>query len=437
MIIGRFIIVFILLYQNGFAQTANLSAKRRELINNYSNALDRVWQISETVPPDFYFSSLGINLLNNQTDDPKINSMIGMAAANILYLASLTSLNMADSFLKKQQKCNTAFDKYKKTVEGTCTQESLIEKNICIVRESECQTHLKEYFIRFDSMVLNQRNFPVEPNLDNGTSFASLSAPFFLNSFMEGVKYKCARSGFDWSKRVGEELENACLPVVDSLNKDHIFRDEVFEETKKRNEIGSHACKETRINYHKIPPIMYQNYGQNIRNTNCVDPLFMGIDIPKPTALKQTHMFLLSNERRSFYWLQMAEEAFDQVKRLEDSKKEKVQITKSIKITTVSKCVSPILDKQFCTNFSQKIEESLKSREGLDFLSDTLSDIKKLGDNFNARKEITQYDLEVIERLSKNLDRNKKNAETLKSAVQEQLIRARFAFDFKRELEKM
>lgn len=450
MTIKNTIAALILFSQLSYAQSADLSAKRAELTSHYSAALDRIWQISETVPVDYYLSSLGVSLLSIQTNDPKINAKLNMAGANLLYLATITSLNLAESFLKKQQVCNTAFEKYKKILEpphnlnpdGTCTLGNPIETSVCMSRVSDCQTSLREYFVRFDSMIQNQKNFPIYPEKDNGTSFASLSAPFFLESYLISIKDKCSNSGFKWAKGVGQELESACLPVAEGIYKDHLLRDEIFEETKKRTELKHHACKQTQINYNKIPPIMYHNYGENFRYTNCVDPLFLGIDIHKPTALKQSHMFLISNERRAFYWQQMAEEAYHRVKSNEtfpkdDLNKEKYQISKPLKLTTVSKCVSPILDKQHCSNFSQKFDEALIGRENLFFLSEYLLDIKRLGDNFNTKKEITQTDLLFIERLSQNLDRNKKKIDSLIRQVQDQIYKTKFSFDFKKELEKL
>lgn len=407
--------------------------KRTELINTYAAGLDKMWDYGNPSPPDFFISSLGVSLLlGKRSEDSTINAKIDMASASLLYLATNTSLLMAIEYFKQRNLCNDIYFKNKPILDKTnleivnsdlCIPKSLdgrekiVEKNLCVNGVIRCQrTYEKyKYFLSssYDSEYVLRPDFPRE---------SQFTANDFLDSTLDSMLLGCNDSTNPWGSKVYKEAVVACNPLLNMFYADALL---LSQHLWPKN--GD--CSGLTIN--NLPLILL------FTNCNYKTSPILAMKIPALSTMKR-NIILATPYNRSFYWMQMAEEAFERTKKI-DKKAQEVNLDFNkfkeldYKINGASLCSSPSIEGK-CLQFSQLFSESFKNRRYLDLMSLSFETVSTLGNSYNQKTKVTQKELAAMERLARDLPSNRMKSIVLKNELQELVDKSKMNFSFEKEL---
>lgn len=446
----RFLLILILVIfnvQEVFA-ASELSAKRSELISLYEQNLDKIWNVSEVYPPDFYLSSLAISLASgNKSIDAALSSKIDQASASVFFMAAITSLKMSAELFKNLSVCNAMVESKSKSADGLCQSKetdatkNLIEIQACKIYNLSCKKSLEFYFDRRNAWNGHMKTIHLPDH--NYDLWHESSLPYFISDFLQDVRTRCADGSSPWAKNLSIELHKSCL----SIDRSVIKNDNVFLPERPFKEVplpGGFDHKQLidqnlvyQVQYPKMPLIFAS--GQKLGVGYYLNPLFQGIFVPKTfSALKLKHLFLIGPQLRAFYWLEMAEELYERAKSkdlagvknvLDPSALDKL----GFKISGNALCISPILENKFCSDYSLKFMDSIKGRSYLNTQLLSFEDSNILGRSYNLKPNITLAEIRALQHLADDLEKNRREANILKSEVQQLIYRAESGFSFEAE----
>ena len=167
----------------------------------------------------------------------------------------------------------------------------------------------------------------------------------------------------------------------------------------------------------------------------CEDDLLQGIAIPSG-ALKIKQLLLAGTLARSVHWLQMAEEAYERSKKIDQEvQKKKLDLKSSFTFSGPSLCTSPITEDLTCLPFSQKLMESVEKRQELSVVNFTA--INTLGNFYHSKNSVSSSELSALDHLADDLEKNRNSAHALRSKVQELINQADIYFNFTYEANRL
>lgn len=418
---------------------AGQSEKRSELIDIYTSNLDRIWQINDTFPPDIYLSSLGSILLSSHSTDSLLNAKLNMAGASILYTAAKVSLLMSAEAFRSQSDCNEVFSRYQKIKapdpEGLCKGNE-VEKGVCPGLNLACQKSIADYDNLFKNWTEHFNNI-YKNSSNEGNIQVRNALPFFMGDFLNEVKKNC--SGTEWAKKSAEDFTKSCQTVAESVKKNIYLKRPtpppwvpINGNFSARSRDFYTGCKNTTPYPHL--PLIFAFAGKDIKSMLCEDDLLQGIVVNPTSTLKRRPLLLTGTHLRADYWLQMAEEAYERAK-ISSPERQKLKLDLKTVYALSGKpiCSSPISEDKTCLPFSQNFIEAIEKKKDLAPLD--FSAINALGNAHNSKKNLSPSELQAIERLASEMERNRSSVNILKQDVQFLINHAGVQFSFSKEAE--
>lgn len=433
------LIILILIFQSSILFSADeLNAKRQTFINTYEENLNAIWKISEDVPPDYYLSSLGISLLTGpKTSDVHFNLKIEQATTTILFTAANTSLLMAMDYYKKLNDCEiTVFTTKKLAQSKVCIseqkdeQKKMEEKSFC---ENLKDTCLKSFHNMETNLSLIQSRYKGISRKSNQISDFSLFVP--MDSFTENTRnYRNCEPV--WPADASINIFKACSEIGDPKR----YNIDSSKPLTVDNKITEHngmtkttlewqGCDMLRPN-EKLP-LLFPSGGQDLKGNYCRNPIFHGLHTPENEYL------MMTPELRAFYWIQVAEAGYEMQKKTSMSipKDSKNVNDSKFSVSGLSKCNSPIRD-ELCLNFADKFQATLSKNDYLFPLLNIYSDIKQVGNLYNAKNSLSEQDLQIIDRLARKIEDSRNLNLKLKNDLKILINNAKVNFSFEDQMVK-